>query len=37
MSRLWAIVDATPGVGLALIAASLLALLALELWERREW
>jgi len=33
---MWATIDATPGIGLALIAVSLVMLGLLELWERRE-
>jgi len=32
---MWATIDATLGIGLALIAVSLVALGLLELWERR--
>jgi len=32
---MWATIDATPGVGLVLVAACVVALGLLELWERR--
>jgi len=32
---MWDVIDATPGIGLALIIVCLVALGLLELWERR--